>query len=198
MTGPQQRCSDPYMKADLAVAAQRMFNAALRTARASRIAPAQALRVANDFVVRQLGFDWISELGIAAELEELAPAHEPVTITGRASSVAEFMEALLAGELAPLKPMPGLTTAWYGAYTAWCSRSGKRAAPLKRFVYELDHSYSFRTARKGLREAGVRSHPKSVLCFGIEAPRGVLESEWLADQVRSSCELFAAAGLRMN
>lgn len=198
MTDAPQYRSDPYAQADLTVAAQRMFNAAIRAARAARIGRAQAIRVANDFVVRQLGFDWIAELGLAAELEELAPAREATTITGRASTVAEFMEALLAGQLAPLRVMPGLTTDWYGAYSAWCQRAGREAVTLKRFVYELDHSYSFRTARKGLRYGGVRGHPKSVLCFGAQAPRGVVESEWLGDRVRECGEIFAAAGLRMN
>lgn len=186
---------DPYAQADLAVAAQRLFNAALRTAKATRIGHAQAVRVANDFVVRKLGVDWVQELGISAELEELAPAAEGISMTGCTSNVSDFVEALAAGHLAPLQLMPGLTTDWHKAYVGWCRRTGREPVGLKRFRHDLAANHSFYAARKGLRSGGLRDHPKSVLLFGATAPRGRVESEWLAEQVQASQRLFAAAGL---
>lgn len=98
-------------------------------------------------------------------------------------SPVEFVDALYRRDMSPLLPMPGLTTDWYRVYQRWCSTVGVKHASLKRFVNSLELRREMPTARKGYREGQIICHPKSTLLFQQEAPEGMIESDWLGEQI---------------
>lgn len=98
-------------------------------------------------------------------------------------SPVDFVDALRALEIPPLKPMPGLTEDWFRVYGTWCASQGVRPASIKRFVNLLDKRRGVKAERKG-HLAGQRiTNPLSTLMFGEQAPDGMVESTWLGEQV---------------
>lgn len=98
-------------------------------------------------------------------------------------SPVDFVDALTAGDIPPLKPMPGLTEDWYHSYCNWCVNQGVKPASLKRFVNYLDRRRGIKAVRKGHLDGPTITHPRSTLMFGCAAPEGVVESTWLGDQI---------------
>lgn len=101
-------------------------------------------------------------------------------------SPEEFVDALLSGDMLPLKAMPGLTQDWYAVYQKWCVKVGNKPASLKRFVNSLKHQRRFRSERKGWRLfTGEICNPKAVLLFGYTTPTGGVEADWLAKELEA-------------
>ncbi|MBN8260984.1 MAG: toprim domain-containing protein [Xanthomonadales bacterium] len=98
-------------------------------------------------------------------------------------SPVDFVDALAAWEIPPLKPMPGLTEDWYQVYQRWCANTGVKPASLKRFVGALEKRRKIRVQRKGHLQGDRISNPLSTLLFGHSAPEGVVESTWLGEQI---------------
>jgi putative DNA primase/helicase len=100
-------------------------------------------------------------------------------------SPVDFVDALVAGEIPPLKPMPGLTEEWFRIYGNWCTSQGVKPASLKRFVNYLDKRRGIRAVRKGHLHKQVITNPRSTLMFGCAPPEGEVESTWLGDQIEA-------------
>ena len=98
-------------------------------------------------------------------------------------SPVDFIDAVMLGEVPPMKPAPGLTEDWYAVYGRWCARQGVKPASLKRFVNALDKKRDIRTMRKGHLAGQSITNPLSTILFGCSAPEGVVESTWLGEQI---------------
>lgn len=98
-------------------------------------------------------------------------------------SPVDFIDALSAWEIPPLKPMPGLTEEWYQVYRRWCDGAGIKPASLKRFVSTIEKRRGIRTSRKGHRQLVNITNPLSTLLFGFSAPEGMIEADWLGEQI---------------
>lgn len=97
-----------------------------------------------------------------------------------------FADALLSGDLLPLRAMPGRTLDWYALYQHWCTRVGQPAASMKRFVNSLKHKRRFRSERKCWRQFdGTIGNAIAVLTFGNTAPAGQTDADWLAAQIET-------------
>ncbi|KRG65816.1 DNA primase [Stenotrophomonas terrae] len=98
-------------------------------------------------------------------------------------SPVDFIEALSAWEIPPMKPMPGLTEEWFQVYQRWCANTGVKPASMKRFVSTLEKRCNITTTRKGHQQLMRISNPLSTLLFGHRAPEGQVESAWLGEQI---------------
>jgi len=98
-------------------------------------------------------------------------------------SPVDFVDALVALEIPPLKPMPGLTEDWFRVYGNWCANQGVRPASIKRFVNLLDKRRGIKAQRKGHRRQQTISNPLSTLTFGERPPEGMVEADWLGEQI---------------
>jgi len=103
---------------------------------------------------------------------------------------AEFIDAVKAGDIPPLKLLPGKTQDWYRMYQRWCTHTGNKFASMKRFVVSLDKQRNFPTVRKGYKDGVRTTNPCSFLLFGKSCPEGEVESDWLGEYYKISCDLF--------
>jgi len=94
-----------------------------------------------------------------------------------------FVDALVTGDIGKLKAVPGLSLDWYAIYQRWCSTIGEKPAPMKRFLNTLERKRGFGTDRKRYNDGQSVVHPRTVLTFGLRAPEGIAEPEWLGDQI---------------
>jgi putative DNA primase/helicase len=117
-------------------------------------------------------------------------------------SPVEFVDSLLMGDLPHLVvnndddpndgcPIPGLSTDWFQAYCRWCSTVGVKPASHKRFVNALEKKRAIRAVRKRYDDRSdqntvpKRTNPRWVFLFGLTAPEGADECEWLGGQVQA-------------
>jgi len=98
-------------------------------------------------------------------------------------SPVDFVDALLALEIPPMRPMPGLTEDWYRVYCHWCANQGVKPAQQKRFVNLLYRRRAIKSERKRHLQGVQVTNPLSTLMFDRYAPEGVAESTWLGEQI---------------
>ena len=126
-------------RADQLVSAGRIFNAALRVARSTRMHPRRALRTAAACSERHTGIDWLSEMQVDPERDI-----DAVPEFGTDSGVAEFVAAWRAGAV-PLVPV--LSRDLFDWYREWSLINGKRLVAEAGFVETLKRSYGFEGRR---------------------------------------------------
>jgi len=96
---------------------------------------------------------------------------------------AAFVEALYRGELAPMKPMPGLTEDWYQAYCHWCSLQHCPPETLSYFLHSLDDHFGVRPQHKRYWDSETESvvDRQTVLMFGQCVLDELVEFGWLGE-----------------
>lgn len=111
-------------------------------------------------------------------------------------NAAEFIDAVLDGDVGALKPLPvggnpatplaGLTQDWFEVYRTWCTRSGVKPTSLKQFVSIISERRRITTTRKGYRlGSGGITNPKSVITWGRRPDDRTAECDWLACQIEA-------------
>jgi putative DNA primase/helicase len=98
-------------------------------------------------------------------------------------SPLDFLDALIEGDVAPLKVMPGLVLDWFKVYQRWCAHTGVKPASMKRFVDTLKRRRRLASTRKGYLKCQSVTNPLAMYMFHFSAPEGAIESHWLGDQV---------------
>ncbi len=124
------------------------------------------------------------------DLGDFHPGTEPPDTLAKRDLVAlaldspvDFFDALMGGDVSPMRAGAGLTLDWFKAYQRWCTHTGVKPTSLKRFVDVLKKKRNEVSKRKGYLSSGGITSPKSVLMFGDAAPEGMTESTWLADRI---------------
>lgn len=107
-------------------------------------------------------------------------------------SPVDFIDALVEGDLAPLRNQPGLTMDWFRVYQHWCAKTGVKPASMKRFVDTIKRRRSIAASRERYRWMASIANPASVLLFGFQPPEGQSMSAWLGDSIEKMKEAMYA------
>ena len=110
-------------------------------------------------------------------------------------SPVDFIDALVEGDMAPLKNQPGLTMDWFRVYQHWCARTGVKPASQKRFIDTIKRRRGMKTDRERYRWMGRIVQPAGVLLFGFRPPEGVTASTWLGEAIE---KMRAGMGFYIN
>lgn len=164
-------------RADQLVSAGRIFNSALRTARAMRMPPARAMQAAFACTKRHTGIDWVDELDAG---ETIRLGAEPAPRDGIA---ARFVAAWQAGDLGvPFAPCLSMDA--FAMFRQWCRREGLAPWPLPRFVNEVTRGGHLRQMRSRWSRFGQYQGPHGFLMPPLElCPSGVPMANWLGQCV---------------
>lgn len=169
----EQLLPPPAAEADKHVGGSRIFQAALRVARAMGMSKPRAVAAASKLAARRAGVDWIEGLEAADLLDEQAGIV--------AGSATLFHVALQNGEIEGVPCVPALTADAYALFSAWCVRTGQRRSVLQRFVRELAGA-GVTCARKRYLDNGIVKGPHGVLLLG-ELPPASTETEALGQSI---------------
>lgn len=94
----------------------------------------------------------------------------------------EFVNALYAGDIEYLKPIPGPSQAWYDIYKHWCVQVGIKPASQKRFLDYLDRKLGFQAERERY-QIGVQVKQQRMITWGMEPKEGMSKQEWLGEEM---------------
>lgn len=170
---PVTEVDEDWQRASKIRAAKTTFIAILQATRAMGIHHARGLTSANNAAIRHHGVDMIAE---AEAQDRLLPdAHAAATPM---NSIGAFLMALESGEFAGVELQPALSRDVYGLYAEWCRRRGDFAAPVPRFVHQLERA-GIRSKRLRYFLEGAFHGPHGVLLVGIhESPPHGSQAQW--------------------
>lgn len=167
-------------KADILVAADRIFRSGMRSARTAGLPTHKAIAVAGDYCLRKTGVDLLQELRIPAECTA-PPAAVVVT-----STPVQFWQAFTNGELPGFPSLqdgllfPAASTDVYTLYSHWCRRHGVFQSAMSIFVVALRNE-GVTISRPRILHNGVTKQI-TVMAY-LDNPMQGRDAEWLSQRV---------------